>query len=804
MKVTLSWLNEYVPIEMGVDDLSDALTMIGLEVESITDRFEYMKNVKVGRVIDIQPHPATDRLKICVVDAGKGLLRIICGAPNVKKGMLAPIALPGTLFPDGTNLDKSIIRGVLSEGMICSEKELGLGLDQSGAMILGSSHRTGENLANALELSDTILEISVTPNRPDCLSLLGIAREIAGIQKTTLRYPDTRIVDKFNDLSGMSSVRIEAADYCPRYSARVLSDVKMGPSPFWLQDRLISVGSRPINNIVDVTNYVLMETGQPLHAFDFDKLSENRIVVRTAMKGETFTTLDQKERIMPPDALMICDGQKPVALAGIMGGLNSEITETTSRVFIESAYFDPVSIRRTSKALGLSTEASYRFERGVDPSGTVSALDRAAVLMSGVSSGKIVKGYIDETPKAIPQKKVILSVSKTKRLLGSDYSQDDISKLLSSIEFKSLKLDQDRIEVVSPMFRVDIDRPEDLMEEVARLSGYQRIPTTFPSMPAGIRKSNNMVEVRNRIKTVMVGLGFLEVINYSFIHESSQDRLMLPDNDPRRKKVPILNPLSEEQTCMRTSLVPGLLGTLQRNLYQQIRTLRLFEAGKIYIGQGGDRLPVEKEMLTVLRTGARFNPSWHGKETPCDFYDLKGVVESLLESQHVMGVVFTRMPKEICHYTRPGYTAQIRIKDVPVGLAGEVHPEVLKAFDVRQPVFIAELCLDDLMLHLPDTKQSVPISRYPAVLRDFTIIVDKEIEAWNILHCANDAQEEFVENIQLFDVFYGKPIPAGKKSISFRITYRSMNKTLEDKEVNQIHQRISNLLLKSFNASLPE
>jgi phenylalanyl-tRNA synthetase beta chain len=398
MIVSLSWLEDYVSIQMDVSSLADALTMVGLEVEAVWDRYAYLNTVVAGRIDSVSPHPKADKLTICKVNTGDRQLDIVCGAPNARKGMLAPLAFPGTVFPNGKTLENSVIRGIKSEGMLCSENELGLGNQTGGLMELHGNFQPGTPLAKALSLSDHVMEIGLTPNRPDCLSILGIAREIAAIQKTELKYPDYSINDESKDIFQATSVTIEAPEHCPRYCARLVENISVGPSPFWMQDRLLSVGLRPINAIVDITNFVMMETGQPLHAFDFDRLAQNRIVVRTAKDKEVFTTLDGKRRELNSETLMICDGEKPVAIGGVMGGENSEIQQNTTRVLIESACFDPVSIRKTSKYLGLSTDASHRFERGVDPDGTVKALNRAASLMSDISGGHIVPGLIDENP----------------------------------------------------------------------------------------------------------------------------------------------------------------------------------------------------------------------------------------------------------------------------------------------------------------------------------------------------------------------------------------------------------------------
>jgi phenylalanyl-tRNA synthetase beta chain len=803
MKVSLSWLEDYVSVEMEIDRLAEALTMVGLEVEAVSDRYDYLENVVIGRINEIHPHPSADKLKLCILNLGNRTIEVVCGAPNVAKDMLVPVALPGTIFPDGSILTETVIRGKHSQGMICSEMELGLGSDSSGIMKLTASLTVGQKLAKALGLSDTIIEIDLTPNRPDCLSMIGIAREIAGIQKTRLKYPDTDISDSGEEIFNLTSVTIKAPNFCPRYAARLLTNISVGSSPFWLQDRLMSVGLRPINNIVDITNFVMMETGQPLHAFDFDRLAGNRIVVRTAEEGERFTTLDNKERWLSKDTLMICDAEKSVAIGGIMGGMNSEIEASTTQVLIESAYFNPVSIRKTSKNLGLNTEASYRFERGVDPGGTIAALDRASMLMVEIGGGKLVEGLIDEYPKPVAVKKITLDAKHTNRLLGTAFNVNEIKDLFESIELTVKKESSQKLTVIPPSFRVDICRPEDLMEEVARLSGYNKIPTTFPVMPAEARRSLKPLEIRNKIKHQLIGLGFFETISYSFMNRNSCDRLALMTDDPRRKTVKILNPLTEEQAVMRTSLIPGLFETMHYNNAQQEKNLKLFEIGKCFIATGPDQLPEEIEMLAGLWTGARFETSWHSKEMPCDFFDIKGVVEGLLDSLKVYNTKFSALPDASCTYTKPGYTAQILIGDIFLGLVGEGHPQVLKNFDLAQKAYIFELDVNRLISLLPHTTQAQQIAKFPATTRDITIIIDKNLESQNILDSVENIEEALIENLYLFDVYQGEPIPSGKKSISFRITYRSHNKTLEDEEINLVHKTITDRLLKEFDATLP-
>jgi len=807
MKVSLSWLKDYIAVDMDAVDLADALTMAGLEVESVSDRYAYLDSVVVGRIEKVESHPNADKLTICRVNTEDRLLSVVCGAPNVKEGMSVPLAKPGTVFPDGTQLEKSVIRGKSSEGMLCSEAELGLGIDSGGIMELDSTLKVGDRLVSALDLADTVFEFDLTPNRPDCLSVIGIAREIAAIQNTALKYPDYSLVDKKDTIGTLTSVTIESPEHCPRYTARLVDNITVTSSPFWMQDRLLSVGLRPINHIVDITNFVLMETGQPLHAFDFDQLAQNRIVVRTARRGETFTTLDQKERTLGPQMLMICDGEKPVAVGGVMGGLNSEIEDTTRRVLIESAYFSPVSIRKTSKTLGLGTDASHRFERGVDPEGTIRAVNRAAKLMVELGEGNLIEGLIDEYPKPQAAKSVNLSAARTQRLLGINPDGKRIKKLLESIEFKVEKITSEngdeRLDVVAPTFRVDISRPEDLMEEVARLSGYNNIPTSFPQMPAEARPPARRLDLRNRLKSLMIGFGFTETINYSLIPELSCDRLRLKDKDPRRALVHILNPLTEDQAVMRTSLVTGLLEATVYNIAQQVKNSKIFEIGKIFIKSDPHNLPSEPELLTALWTGTRYNASWHNREIPCDFYDMKGSVEGLIRALKIDNIRYTKMPDGSCDYTRPGHTAQILAGDLRVGLVGEIHPRVRDNFDLKQTAYIFELELDKIVSLIPEIGHFKSIHRFPAIFRDITIIVDRGIETQTVLEAIENSREELVERLHLFDVFEGDPIAVGKKGVSFRITYRSSGKTLEDADVNDLHKSLTDKLLKAFDATLP-
>lgn len=812
MKVSISWLKEYVSVDMTAQELADALTMAGLEVETVTDRYLYLDTIVAGRIITISPHPKADRLQICEVDIGGRQVFVVCGAPNIEVGMIAPCALPGTLFPDGTVLKKSIIRGQESEGMLCSECELGIGSDASGVMVLNDSVPLGEKIAKTLTLCDPVFEIDLTPNRPDCLGIIGIAREAAAIQGTKLTYPDIPADNPPNhptedtgaDINQHTSVEIQDPDLCPRYAARLIFNVTIGPSPFWIQDRLMSVGTRPINNIVDITNFVMLETGQPLHAFDFDRLSENRITVRKAGKNKNFTTLDNKEHDLPSETLMICDGSQPVAIGGVMGGLNSEIDEKTTRVLIESALFNPASIRKTAKFLGAGTDASHRFERGVDPEGTLHSLKRATALMAEVGNGTIVSGVIDAHPKPSETQTILLDVNKTNGLLGTDFSQQEMTDYLESIDFSVAAHNDVTLSVSPPSFRVDVSRPEDLAEEIARLSGYDHIPVTFPTISQDTGKPSSYLLLRQKVKRILTGLGFNEAINYSFINKAAFDRLRMEQTDIRRSAVELLNPLTEEQAVMRTTLIPGLIDTVVRNHTRQVKDVKLFETGKVFFDTKKDTLlPLEQEMLAGAWTGKRSAASWHDTETESDLYDIKGAVEALCHSLQITGISFSKVPNESCIYTQPGFTAQMDAEGVFLGTIGQVHSDVQNNYGLKQKLFLFELNLEKMLALVPDIKASQPMPKFPATSRDITIIIDANIETSKLTSSIEAYNEKLVENILLFDIYEGKPVPEGKKSVSLRITYRSADRTLEDDFINTLHKDISGKLIKTFNAAVP-
>ncbi|MGB5984851.1 MAG: phenylalanine--tRNA ligase subunit beta, partial [Desulfobacterales bacterium] len=707
MKVSTSWLKAYTAIELEPQALAERLTMAGLEVDSVTPRFDYLQSVKVGRITAVEPHPNADRLTVCQVEIGDARHTIVCGAPNVRADMRAPVALPGTCFPDGRQLQASTIRGVDSQGMLCSAAELELGSDADGIWDLGDTVTPGSGLTAALHLEDHVLDIDLTPNRPDCLCIQGVAREVAALQNSKIALPTVNIAEETREIDEWTSVSIEAPDHCPRYTARVIADVTVGPSPDWLQDRLRSVGQRPINNMVDITNFVMLETGQPLHAFDYELLAGHRIEVRLAEAGQQFITLDDKPRALNDQTLMICDGQKAVGIAGVMGGQNTEIRATTRHILLESAYFSPLSIRRTAKNLGLNTDASHRFERGVDPQNTPRALDRAAQLMAELGDGRIIAGRIDVHPQPQPQVSVELDVQAANRLLGTRYSMAEIQHLLELIEFRTTPLagenpgNSERLAIEVPSYRVDVQRPEDIMEEIARLGGYNQIPTTFPLIPATLRRSMERRDLRDHLRNLMTGLGFSEAITYSFTRGQAPDQLNLAPEDRRRRTVSLLNPLSEEQSVMRTSLLPGLLEATALNISRQSRNLKLFEIGNTFIARKRETLPEETEWLAGIWTGSRGLPSWQAKELSCDFFDLKGALEALLTALKLNSVRFTCAEEQDCPYLRPGHRAQLIAGQTPAGYIGELHPATASRFNLKQPLYLFELNIENLSREIP-------------------------------------------------------------------------------------------------------
>ena len=805
MKVSLSWLKDYVDIEITPDELSRLLTMAGLEVEGIEAAGQSLKDIIVARIISIVPHPGADRLSLCQVDTGKETVQVVCGAPNLFEGALVPMAVPGVKLPKGLVISENRIRGEISKGMLLSEDEMGLTDDHTGIMILPSELVPGTSLPTQLPIADLVFDISITPNRPDCAGVIGVAREIAAATGKKLKEPEIKICENGPAITDLTSITIMDPEGCPRYVAGIIQDIKLGRSPFKMRYRLYLSGIRSINNVVDVTNYVLMEMGQPLHAFDYNRLKGNRIVVRRAEEGESFTTLDGKDHILNNETLMICDGEQGAALAGIMGGLNSEIIEGTKDILIESAFFDPVTIRRASKKLGLSTEASYRFERGADIGALKTAMKRALTLISSLAGGKVATGLIDNYPKPYSPYNIDLRVDKVNRILGTELLRDDINRYLKTLEMDVREIDENTFRVSPPSFRVDITREIDLIEEVARLNGYDQIPVCYPVIRPSIEEESPELQIREQIRPIMVGLGFSEIITYSFISPHSVDIPGVQEKDSLKSFVRLLNPLTIEQSVMRTSLVPGLLSSFKNNLSHDEHDLKLFEWGKIFIRKEKkeDQQPLEKPYLGAIITGLQHKKTWYGEEKYCDYYDIKGMVEALLKGLGFDSPVFQKARDYVWY--EPEYSSTIFYSGSRIGHLGRIASRVMEAYDIKKEnAFLFELDIQALLMVFPETGKFRPFPKFPAVYRDISIIIKKQIESAGIIEIIKQEGKELVESIHIFDLYEGKKIGPSVKALAFRICYRSKYGTLDGNEINRLHNNIIEKIRRETGGKLRE
>ncbi len=793
MKISLKWLKNYIPIDLKPQELAHRLTMIGLEVESVVENQSGIQGIIVGEILDVENHPNADKLKICIVNTGDEELSVVCGAPNVEKGTLVPIAKIGAVLADGQKITPATIRGVPSEGMICSERELGLSEDHTGIVILDrNKYKLGELFSNSKKDRDIILDINVTPNRPDCLSLLGIAKEIGIFLDKEVILPDSMVEETKTQVESLADVKINDPDACPRYCARVIQDVRIGPSPEWLKNYLESVGIRSINNVVDVTNFVLMETGQPLHAFDYDLLQGHTIIVRKAKNGEKFTTLDEKEHKLHSDDLLICDGDRAVALAGIMGGLNSEVTKHTRHILLESAYFDSLTIRRSSNRMGLSTEASQRFERGADPNKTLFAINRTAKLLSEVAGGKVSKGVIDVYPKSLQEWKVSLRISRIEHVLGAKIPAQAVKSILAKL---GLKIEgDDPLEITVPTSRYDLLNEIDFIEEIVRHYGFDKIEPKLHSTVALNMKRNKEQEFIELIRDVFVGIGFHETLNSSLVSEKHVTIFT-----PEVKPVVVQNPLSPENAYLRTTLISGLLDTMQWNLNRSIKNLRLFEIGKTFESKGKS-LPKESLCISGILTGStRLKPYWDEKEIQTKFYQLKGVIETILQKLHITSVSYKIASKE-------GFESDtfvhLAADDDIIGYMGEMNRSSLDGWDIEEAVYGFEIYIDSILGLTPAIIQYSTIPKFPSVKRDLAFVVDESTAVEKLKNGISVEGGRDLIEIDVFDLYRGKQIPVGKKSVAFSLTFLSPDNTLKEDEVDPVISRIIKFLGKEFNAEL--
>ncbi len=804
MKISHNWLKEYIDLRLKPADVAEKLSMVGLEVAGYEDLAARFDKFVVGEVLERAKHPNADRLSVCKVNVGAEVLTIVCGAPNVASGQRVAVGLVGAVVPrnqhdpDGKpfKLEQVHIRGVESNGMICSEYELGLGDDSNGILVLDETAKPGTSLANFLGLMDVIYDMEITANRGDWLSHVGVAREIQMLtgQKASLK----KIAIKEGKTPSRNHATIKILDHqkCRRYSSRILRNVTIGPSPKWMQDRLQSIGLRPINNIVDITNYVLMETGQPLHAFDYDTLAGHAIVVKCAAEGEKFTTLDGKERTLKSDTLMICDGNKPVAIAGVMGGANTEISARTTNVLIESANFNPGSIRRTSKYLGLSTDASQRFERGVDIEMTLYAANRAAQLIQEFAGAEVLKGSIDTYPKKLRPTVIGLRVKRTNEILGTFLSKPQIVSHLKRLGLKQVGQTKDAVKFEVPTYRYDLIEEIDLIEEVARAHGYDNIETKTRTT-VDFSKPLQSTFLQDEVRNYLIGAGFNEMLTYS-LQDRTKGHLMAD------RAVEVLNPVSAEASVLRTSLVPGALTVVQHNRSYGQKDLRMFEIGNVFGLKGekpGENLDAffEEERLLIILSGNAVSAQYGSECRASDLFDLKGEIQALLSKFCLDKYGFISYDSASALIES---ALAVEINGTYAGFLGKVGKSIAQSFDIDDAVFVCELKINELVKGWVTEKKLKPLPRFPGVHRDLAFIVSDAIAHETVVRAIREAGGTLLTNLVLFDLYVGDQVGAGNKSLAYSLEFQPLDRTLTDREIDAEVTRIVQHLESTCNAKL--
>lgn len=795
MRVSIEWLKEFVEINIPLEDLAEKMTMSGITVEAIEDQAAKYRGMVVARILSLEKHPQADNLLITQVDAGEhGKKQVITAAKNLNEGDLVPLALPGTTLPNEKLITEVQFKGVLSSGMLCSGEELGLEKQSSGIWVFSSEYALGSPVAVALGENDHVFVLELTANRPDCLGMIGVAREVAAILGTTYRTSSTELKEEGDSIQGQAFVKIADPDLCLRYTARVARDITIKPSPQWMQRRLKAAGVRPISNLVDITNYVMLEYNQPLHAFDLDRIDQHQIIVRRAKPAEKLVTLDEVERQFNEDNLLITDPSSPLCVAGVMGGSTSEVTNQTVNILLESAYFNPMSIRKTAKTLEMRTESSLRFERGIDPNGALTAVNRAAYLIELLDAGKVAKGWIDEYPQKINPVVVKTSTRQINGWLGTDIPENEVCEILKRVNFEVTQPDDQHIEVKSPTYRRDIFHMADLAEEVARIYGYHKIPVTLP-VNKDVGERTRFQKYQHELRRLLQGSGFSEVITYSLYASDTGKKLNLPESDPLNKTVDLMVPLSEDQAVMRTTLADGMLKTLAFNNKRRQSNLFFYEMARVYLSVEGTLLPNEPLHLSLGMSGQLRDTGWNQPQNEVDFYDLKGMLELITDNLANISLERSERP-----YLHPGQSAEIMIDGTSIGYLGQVHPAVAAEYELNRAAYLMELNLSAIeQTGQPDTLYK-PLPRFPAVERDLALVLPLNIPPQQVIAQIKEFGGELVEQVQLFDVYQGEQVPEGQRSLAFSLSYRSKERTLNDTEVTQLQQELLQKLHKAYGA----
>lgn len=809
MQVSIKWLKDYIDFTETPEQLADKLTMAGIPVENVVDPGEGLEKVVTGRIEKLEPHQNSDHLQICTMNVGLAEnIIIVTGAQNVAEGQVVPVAMVGAHLPNGMKISKGKLRGVASNGMLCSAQELKLDLEKlpeeqkTGIFILPSDTPVGIPAKDVLGLNDVVLEFELTANRADCFSVFGLVREIAAITGNKPHFPEIKVNEDDNTkLNDIFSVEIADPDLCSRFSTRMLKNVKIGPSPEWMQQRLEGAGIRSINNVVDVTNFVMIELGHPMHAYDYDKITGKKLIARRAIEGEELHTLDDTSRKAKGEMLVIADSEKAAGLAGIMGGFETEITDTTTTVVLESADFYGPCIRRTARACGLSSEASGRFERGVDSETTIKALDRAAQLLQEMGACTVCEGIVDVYPNPKQANYVTFTPEQINNHLGTNIAKDVMLNIITSVGFDVTKDENDEITVKVPSWRNDVTCIADISEEIARLHGFDKIKSTLPNGVSMQGTQSAKQTFIDKVKASLSSQGLYETISFALTNEETFNKLNIPQDSPLRKAVPIMNPLSDEYPLVRTTLLSSIFDNLARNLARKNDDVALFEVGSVFFPKAlpVTELPDEVIKIAGAITGRRNAQGWNQANDMVDFYDAKGIIEELLANLRV-----TRYTVEAgTHYAmHPGKTALFKKGRDVIATVGEVHPAVLSAYGITKPVYIFELDATTVMKYMAKDLKYKALPKYPATSRDLAMLVDVDVNAADIEKAMTKAAGQNLTQITLFDVYTGKQVEEGKKSLAFSLTFQSNDKTLTDAEIDPAIEKIVAKLQKDFNANL--